>query len=288
MDQLVLDPLNNITTSLTSLVTSLTKTNTFAAAPAATQSLLAADDALTSALATLKKHQDNYAHILHLRSEALRLEDRIKDSIRQCNAYTTEINTISAAILEESDSDEELDAKGEVDYSTLLTLASRIATYNTAAQREAETSLQRLRNEVQMNGAGEAHAEPGSEITGMTDAEIARDRALKGLAFPDSEILRLGALGRLQVIREQRGEDAVDAEIERLVMESEGEGLELSHKDAKTEAGNDVAPAASETRTRRSSQNQRAAPAPSRSLQQPQEKKVKLDMWEGDDEDDDD
>ena len=287
MDQVVLDPLNNITSSLTALTTSLTTTNTFTAAPTATQALLSADDALSSALATLKKHQDNYAHILHLRSEALRLEDRIKDTIRQCNAYTSDINAISPGILEDSDSDEE-NEEGDVDYNTLLTLASRISTYNIAAQREAETSLQRLKRDVQSNGNGEAHAEPGAEITGLADAEIARDRAMKGMAFPDSEILRLGALGRLQVIREQGGEDAVDAELERLVMESEGEGLDSSAKDIKEDAGNEVVPTASEARARRSSQSVRSAPALSGSLQQPQAKKLNLDLWGGDDDDDDD
>lgn len=287
MDQVVLEPLGNITTSLNTLTTSLTTTNSFAAAPAAAGSLLSADDALSSALATLKKHQDNYAHILHLRSEALRLENQIKDTIRQCNAYTSEINSISPSILEESDSDEEEDAKTEVDYITLLTLASRIATYNTAAQREAETSLQRIKREAQMNGNGEPHAEPGAGITGLLDAEIAKDRAMKGMAFPDSEILRLGALGRLQVIREQGGEDAVDSEIERQMMESEGEGLYSSDKDVKMDDGIDIAPAAAETRVGASVETQRNVPTAPRVRPQPQGKKLNLDLWEGDDEDDD-
>lgn len=288
MDQLVLDPLNDINISLNTLTTSLTTTNTFAAAPVAAESLLSADDALSSALATLKKHQHNYAHILRLRSEARRLEDQIKGTIQQCNAYTSDINSISPGILEESDSDEEEVGKAEVDYNTLLTLASRIATYNSAAQREAETSLQRIRHESQVNGNGEAHAEPGAEITGLTDAEIAKDRAMKGMAFPDSEILRFGALGRLQVIREQGGEDGVDAEIDRLVMQSEGEGLDGSDKDIKMDAGNHMAPTASDIRIKESSQAQRVASAPSRARPPPLGKKLNLDLWEGDDEDDDD
>ena len=288
MDQLVLNSLNNLTSSLTSLTTSLTTTNTFAAAPAATESLLAADDSLSSALAALKKHQDNYAHILHLRSEALRLENQLKEIVRKCNAYTREINAISPSMLEDSDSDNDEDPQGEVDYITLLTLASRIATYNTAAQREADASLQRMKREAQMNGNGEAHPEPGVEITSVTDAEIARDRAMKGMAFPDAEILRLGALGRLQVIREQRGEDAVDDEIERLIMESEGGGPNPDG-DVKMETEIDTASSMPDTRARRASQIQRQGPAPTRSQQQPQErKKVNLDLWGGDDEDDDD
>jgi hypothetical protein len=266
----------------------LTTTNTFAAAPAATESLLAADDSLSSALAALKKHQNNYAHILHLRSEALRLENQLKEIVRKCNAYTSDINAISPSMLEDSDSDDDEDPKGEVDYNTLLTLASRIATYNTAAQREADASLQRMKREAQMNGNSEAHPEPGVEITSVTDAEIARDRAMKGMAFPDAEILRLGALGRLQVIREQRGEDAVDDEIERLVMESEGGGPKPDG-DVKMETENDTASSMPSTRARRASQTQRQGPAPTRSQQQLQErKKVNLDLWGGDDEEDDD
>ena len=288
MDQLVLDPLNNITSSLTSLTSSLTATNTFATAPAATRSLLAADDTLSSALVTLKKHQQNYAHILHLRSEAVRLENQIKETIRQCNVYTNEIIAISPLILEDSEDDDEEDPKAEVDYNTLLTLASRIATYNTAAQREAETSLQKIKRATQTNGNGDAHAEPGVDITSMTDAEVARDRAMKGMAFPDAEILRLGALGRLQVIREQRGEDAVDAEIERLMMQVEGEGLENLNNDVKIEIENDAVSSPQETRTRRASQNQRPGQASSRSQKPPQEKKkLNLDLWGGDEDDDD-
>lgn len=284
MDQVVLEPLSNITTSLNHLITSLTTTNSFAGAPVAAESLLSADDALSSALATLKKHQDNYAHILHLRSEAVRLENQIKDTIRQCNAYASEISSVSPGILEDSDSDEEEDTKPEVEYNTLLTLASRIATYNTAAQREAETSLQRIKREAQINGNGESHAEPGADITGLLDAEIAKDRAMKGLAFPDSEILRLGALGRLQAIREQGGEAAVDAEMERLMMETEGEGLDSTQREVKTETEDDIAPTANIPRT--SSQNHRNAPVAPQARPQPQAKKLNLDLWEGDDEDD--
>lgn len=285
MEQLVLDPLNLITSSLTSLTTSLTTTNTFATAPAASESLLAADDALSSALVVLKKHQANYAHIQHLRSEALRLEDQIKDIIRRCITYTSEINTISPAIIEDSDSDDE-DPKTEVDYNTLLTLASRIATYNTVAQREADASLLRVKREAQMNGNGETHPEPGVEISGVLDAEIARDRAMKGLAFPDAEILRLGALGRLQVIREQGGEDAVDTEIERLIAESEGGGPKIDG-DVKMEFVDDKTSSIPDTRTGRGSQNQRQGAVPTQRLPQ-ERKKVNLDLWGGDDEDEDD
>ena len=288
MDQLVLDPLSGITSSLTSLTSSLTTTNTFATAPAATQAILSADDALSSALATLKKHQRNYAHILHLRSEAVRLENQIKDVIRQCNAYTSEINAISPAILEDSDSDDDgEESKGEVDYNTLLTLASRIAIYNTAAQREAETSVQKMRRITQTNGISESHTEPGMEITSITDAEIARDRAMKGMAFPDAEILRLGALGRLQVIREQRGEDAVDAEAERLMRQTEGEGLEKADSDVKMEAEDDANSSPRIIRTRRASQNQRSGQATTRTQPPQEKKKLKLDLWEGDEDDND-
>src|SRR5947207_108606 len=80
--------------SLSTLLTSLTTTPTCSTAPAASNALLAADDALTHSLTTLKKHQQNYARILHLRAEATRLENQIKSIIRTCGELRSEIGEI--------------------------------------------------------------------------------------------------------------------------------------------------------------------------------------------------
>ena len=66
MDKLVVSSLGTLEASLGTPLTSLTTPST---------ALLTADDALTSSLTTLKKHQQNYVRILHLRAEAVRLED---------------------------------------------------------------------------------------------------------------------------------------------------------------------------------------------------------------------
>ena len=75
MDRLVVASLDTLEASLGTLLTSLMTTPTFFTAPVPSTALLTADDTLTSSLTTLKKHQRNYARILHLRAEAVRLED---------------------------------------------------------------------------------------------------------------------------------------------------------------------------------------------------------------------
>jgi len=75
MDRLVVASLDALEVSLGTLLTSLTTTPTFFTAPVPSTALLTADDTLASSLTTLKKHQQNYARILHLRAEAAGLED---------------------------------------------------------------------------------------------------------------------------------------------------------------------------------------------------------------------
>ncbi len=106
MDSLVLTPLNSIETHLNALIASLTQTNTFANAPQLTQSLLTDDDNLTSSLSLLQRHQQNYARILHLRKEVSTLQEQLKDTIRKCVSFKTEIAQINPTILD-SDSDSE-------------------------------------------------------------------------------------------------------------------------------------------------------------------------------------
>src|SRR5947209_1361016 len=91
MEEVVLVPLDALEASLSTLLTSLTTTPTYSTAPTASKALLAADDDLTHSLTTLKKHQQNYARILHLRDEATRLEDQIKSIIGTCGELRSEI-----------------------------------------------------------------------------------------------------------------------------------------------------------------------------------------------------
>ncbi len=270
----VLTPLNALETFFTSLLTSLTTTPTYSAAPVATQSLLTADTSLTSALRVLYTHQQNHARILQLRAEASSLEEQIRNTIRTCVELRKEIGDIHPSILSHSYSDDESDPEGEdqqdVDYHTLLSFASKIGKHNAAAAKEAEEeSARRLvqaRKEKDKSSASAAApqtnghtstaipalvtAAPASANTitanangestspslnlipqherDWLDAEAAMARARSGMAFPAAENLRKGALGRLQWIREQGGEEAVDTEIERL----HGGGKESVEKDA--------------------------------------------------------
>lgn len=272
MDNSLLKPLNALESSLNTLIHSLTQTNTFSAAPNAAKDLVSADDALSSALVTLKQHQDNYARILKLRAEADKLNSNIKEIVRTCVDLRKEIGSIHPSILdnhvEEKDEDNEEQPNlriKPVDYETLLSFAARIGKHNALAAREAEldaiqrrVDAKRKREESQqqaqaqiqtqsqqgttrLNGAvlsGSALEDEGAaedvtnqaannttqesqaELAAIKD-NLASQRAYLGQAFPSADRLRMGQLGRLQLLREQSGENAVEAEIERMVKESE-------------------------------------------------------------------
>jgi hypothetical protein len=244
MDKLVVTPLDALEASLSTLLISLTTTPTFSTAPAASTALLAADDALTSSLTTLKEHQHNYTRILHLRAEATRLEDQTKSIIRTCGELRNEIGAIHPSILEDSSEDEEGEGRQQdVDYKTLLSFARRIGKYNTRAAREAEEDSIRRRQDARervttasrpaANGnvppvTAETTSEvgnilPDNERAWLNETAVAA-RAAQGMAFPAAERLRLGMLGQLQYAREQGGEEAAEREIERLMRgSSDGE-----------------------------------------------------------------
>jgi Vitamin-D-receptor interacting Mediator subunit 4 len=367
MATLVLTPLNQMTTHLDALIASLVHTNTFAAAPTAANSLVSDDDALTSALATLKQHQQNYARILHLREEAQRLEDELKDVIRKAVRLREEVGRIHPSLLDDEYSSDEEDedlqqetlpvragrGKGrDVDYHTLLNFAARIGKHNSLATREAEREADRRKIEAMKKkdvSSGPAPAQAANtqsmtgaqtttspiELSAASDSaqhdhekdflelqaqDLDNSHALK-LAFPDPMLLRQGALGRLQKIREDAidaatarekesgvgmvGEEAVDQEVERLVRQSENvakgedggvdedEGEDTNMDDgAKEPRREEKRPAAPlpvpVLRTRRESVTQ-----PKQQRQRPvqppmKRKKLNLDLGADDDDEDDD
>ncbi|OAP56434.1 hypothetical protein AYL99_09613 [Fonsecaea erecta] len=295
MDSLVLRPLSSIETHLTALITSFTQTNTFANAPQLARDLLADDDELGSALSLLQRHQQNYAHILNLRAEVATLQEQLKDTIRKCVSFRQEIGQINPSILDSGsdDDEEEEDADNshvaKVDYHTLLTFAARIGKHNTIAAREAEAeSLRRkmaTKNKEQtspsaaaLNGVAHPATDEGGaaeEFTEATDenrtaettAELTRidnsialQRAQMGMSFPDAALLRVGALGQLQLfVERQRQQSGVDAgvgedeskavqealerEVERLVRETE-DIAEDTGTDAEMAEGEDTTTAA--------------------------------------------
>jgi hypothetical protein len=160
--------LDGLENKLNSLLTSLT-TPAAVGAPAAAIALLEADDVVSSALDTLRTHQANYAKILHLRTEAQNLEERIKTIVRDISgagkeiAQATggnddddyEIDTDDEDEYDESETDTDSEngdsigqqkrsKKGrrkEVDYKLLLEFARRISRYNTQAAADATTGV---------------------------------------------------------------------------------------------------------------------------------------------------
>ncbi|KAK5464701.1 hypothetical protein LTS15_001263 [Exophiala xenobiotica] len=236
MEALVLDPLGSIETHLDSLITSLAQTNTFAGAPQIAKDLVTDDDNLTSSLTLLQRHQQNYAQILELRTEVEELQSQLKDTIRGCVSFRHEIVQVHPSILDESDDEEEDQDTNvsEIDYHTLLAFAARIGKHNAAAAREAEAEAVRRKvaaknnaaNGVSNGGTENATAETEAELERINNT-VAQTRAQMGMAFPDANILRIGALGQLQLLQEKQAgtgmnvQVTVDREVERMVRESE-------------------------------------------------------------------
>ena len=264
MEQRLLAPLNALETSLNNLVQALTTTNTFAAAPQAAKEIVAADDELDQALIVLKKHQDNYNEILRLRAEKDALNQKLKDTVFEAWRLRNELGNIHPSILEDSEEEEETSKQySSVDYETLLSFASRIGKHNGIASQEAVKEAEqrylearRKRDEDKaasqptMNGShAEEPAELGSnrprpptsqsihsqEVQSRLKAiEEARDiqRSFRTVPFPNGEDLRKGELGRLQLLSEQYGGETVDAEVEKMVRESEMKGPEIEQPPA--------------------------------------------------------
>lgn len=166
--------LTNLDQSLTTLLTTLTTSPTASGAPAAALTLLSADDALTSAITTLREHQENYAKILRLRAEAARLEERVRGVVGDIGGFVGGLSgwvhggdsEDESESEDESDVDSDLELGGhlegdtttrtagmrpqtetkpktktktnEVDYKLLLDFARRISKYNHQAAADAE------------------------------------------------------------------------------------------------------------------------------------------------------
>lgn len=251
MESLVLAPLNSLESHLNSLIASLTQTNTFTNAPQIAKELVSDDDNLTSALNLLQRHQQNYARILSLQGEVAGLQDQLKDTIRRCVALRQDIGQVHPLILENTDSDDDDEAEAdtdakvsEIDYHTLLSFAARMGKHNAAAAREAEAESVRRKVAARSrdapaiaNGVHDSTTQRTENATAETEAEleridnsVAQTRAQMGMAFPDANILRVGALGQLQLFQERQAhlssgdaeiQAAVDREVERMVRESE-------------------------------------------------------------------
>ncbi len=323
MEEQIHTPLQSLETSFNALITSLTTTISYSNAPSAAQSLLTADESLTTALQALHTHQMNYAYILLLRAEASRLEEQIKSTIRTCVDLRKEIGNIHPSILSHPEGDCEADEDGEdVDYNTLLSFASKIGKHNSAAAKEAEDeSIRRLIRarkekrttaESKINGTTPApvtsptptNGEPTSQTLipkhekDWLDAEAAMARARSGMAFPAAENLRRGALGKLQWVREQGGEEAVEREVERMI--AEAEERPLARRDELARLGEEGAQKVEIGPVRQQQpqghalpsrpqqvQQQGAGPPPREDLKKRVALDLDLDLWNEDDEDED-
>jgi len=316
MESLVLEPLNSIESRLDSLITSLAQTNTFANAPQIAKELVTDDDNLTTSLTLLQRHQQNYARILELRTEVEELQSQLKDTIRGCVSSRQEIVRVHPSILDESEEEEEdRDTKvSEIDYHTLLAFAARIGKHNAAAAREAEAEAVRRKvaaknntaNGVSDGGTENATAETEAELERINNT-VAQTRAQMGMAFPDANVLRVGALGQLQLLQEKQAatganvQEMIDREVERLVRESEDvadavvERVEETTTESRTWTSPEMAKQSLPGASGQAGQ-QMGQPSSSQLAQRPSgglppgqpKKKVGLDFPSGSDDEDDD
>ncbi|KAJ5557460.1 Mediator complex subunit Med4 [Penicillium frequentans] len=248
MNTVVQSSLSEVESKLNALLSTLTTSPTAAGAPAAAIALLEADDSLSSAIVTLRQHQENYAKILQLRAEAERLEDRVKGIVRDVEEFDREIRT---ACGDDGDSDSELDSddettkkppRKEIDYRLLLDFARRISKYNHEAAADAANGAanpekgqasrpQITDKDVTMAGTngeptadGADGAEPVSSVTKNAtqwlDDSANVTREVYMLPYPMEERIRMGLMAQVQLAA---GDDP-DKEVERLIREAEGLG----------------------------------------------------------------
>ncbi|KAJ5393124.1 uncharacterized protein N7487_010765 [Penicillium crustosum] len=249
MNALVQSALTDVESKLNALLTSLTTSPTAAGAPAAAVALLDADDTLTSAIETLRQHQENHAKILRLRNEAQQLEDRVKGIVGDIEGFEKEIRTACGDNGDsdsdfESDSDDDLGGKKsllrgikEIDYKLLLDFARRISKYNHEAAADAATGVVKRQEQgntladkdVTMTGTnGEQPTEGGAEpvasvtknATQWLDESANVTRQVYMLPYPMEERIRMGLMGQIQL---SAGDDP-EKEVERLLREAEGLG----------------------------------------------------------------
>ncbi|KAJ5454813.1 uncharacterized protein N7458_005769 [Penicillium daleae] len=247
MNALMQSSLTDVESKLNTLLKHLTTSPGAAGAPVAAVALLEADDSLSSSIDTLRLHQENYAKILQLRSEAERLEERVKDIVRDLEGFDKEIRT---ACGDDEEIDSDLDsadeseaaksrvaARKEIDYRLFLDFARRISKYNQEAAADVakgigmgarqDTRPQIGDKDVTMTGmngetgAEEDGAEPVSSVTKNAtqwlddSANVTREVNL--LPYPTEDRIRMGLMGKIPA----EGTDR-EKEVERLIREAEG------------------------------------------------------------------
>ncbi|CAG8196376.1 unnamed protein product [Penicillium salamii] len=243
MNALIQSALTDVESKLNALLTSLTTSPTAAGAPAAAVALLEADDKLTSAIETLRQHQENHAKILRLREEAQQLEDQVKGIVRDIEGFDKELRTACGDNSDsdsDSDSDDESDKKRaprgiqEIDYKLLLDFARRISKYNHEAAADAAAGLIKRQEppatdkDVTMTGTNGEPTEDGAEpvasvtknATQWLDDSANVTREVYMLPYPMEERIRMGLMGQIQLAA---GNDS-EQEVERLLREAEGRG----------------------------------------------------------------
>ncbi|KAJ5374476.1 hypothetical protein N7517_006482 [Penicillium concentricum] len=315
MNSLVQSALTDVESKLNALLTSLTTSPTAAGAPAAAVALLDADDVLTSAIETLRQHQENHAKILRLRDEAQQLEDRVKGIVGEIEGFEKEIRTACGDNGDsdsdfDSDSDDDLGGKKsllrgikEIDYRLLLDFARRISKYNHEAAADAATGVVKRQEQgnvladrdvamTGMNGdqATEEGAEPVASVTKNAtqwlDESANVTRQVYMMPYPMEERIRMGLMGQVQLAA---GDDP-DKEVERLLREAEGLGAAEPPAPAEpvesTKQADEASKAAAHAGSSAAGMPRAHAPAPAPAPAPKPKAMLDLDLYDPDEDDD--
>lgn len=249
MNAAVQSSLSTVESKLNALLTTITTSPAAAGAPAAAVALLDADDALSSAIDTLRQHQENYAKILRLRVEAEQLEDRVKGIVKDIEGFDQNIRTACGDDESDGDSDSDSDEEGrstgrkatmrnEIDYRLLLDFARRISKYNLEAAADAsgketrqgtrpqipdkDVTMAGTNGEQDTDGSTEPVASVTKSATQWLDDSANVTREVWMLPYPMEERIRMGLMGQIQLTA---GENP-DKEVDRLIREAEGGAAE--------------------------------------------------------------
>ncbi|KAI2795278.1 hypothetical protein POX_a01883 [Penicillium oxalicum] len=250
MNSLMQSSLTEVESKLNTLLKHLTSSPGAAGAPAAAVSLLEADDKLTSSIDVLRLHQENYAKILQLRTEADRLEERVKNIVRDLEGFDKEIRLACGEDHDgasDSDTEDESEtektgasARKEIDYRLLLDFARRISKYNQEAAADVAKGLGRgariearpqiADKDVAMKetngeaGPGDENAEPVTavtkEATQWLDDSATLTREANMLPYPTEDRIRMGVMGKMSIEN-----DDPERELEKLLRDAEGLGV---------------------------------------------------------------
>ncbi|CAK4034751.1 Mediator of RNA polymerase II transcription subunit 4 [Lecanosticta acicola] len=182
----------------------------------AAEELVAADEAVNKDVEQLVEHQQNHLRILQLRRTAVSLDEQIKNTLRLLADVRKEILSIPAVDTDGSDARREVKVDELLSYAKFISKTTVPPTFRKPLElptHSAEAPTRQIANGIATPPQGTSQQEDGSKEGTRAVKELAdTDKAWllpQNLPFdpwPNGEVMRMGALGRIQKMLED-GED---------------------------------------------------------------------------------